>query len=93
MIKVVIQTPQGTYIVDKDVLWVDVYDGENADELIKRYGYTKDKQESVPIPNPIKKPETYESAAAKRIKLTPIEAWLEACWERYRLFWKNFLRD
>jgi len=93
MIKVVIQTTKASYVIDEDVLWVDIFDGENANELVKQYGYTKDKQESVPTQTPVKKPETYESAAAKRIKLTPIEAWLEACWERYRLFWKNFLKD
>ena len=93
MIKVVIQTKNASYLTDGDVLWVDIYDGPYASKLVKQYGYTKDKQESVPVQNPVKKPETYESAASKRMKLTPIETWLEACWERYRLFWKNFLRD
>ena len=93
MIKVVIQTTKESYVIDEDVLWVDIFDGERANELVKQYGYTKDKQKSVPIPNPVKKPETYESAAAKRMKLSPIEAWIEFCLERYRLFWKNFLRD
>ena len=93
MIKVVIQTKNASYLIDDAVLWVDIYDGPDASNLVKQYGYTEDKQVSVPAQNPVKKPETYESAAAKRIKLTPIEAWLEACWERYRLFWKNFLRD
>ena len=93
MIKVVIQTTKESYVIDKNVLWVDIFDGENANGLVKQYGYTKDKQESVPIPNPKRKPESYESVAKRRMELDPIDAWTAFILERIRLFWKNFLRD
>jgi hypothetical protein len=93
VIKVVIQTTKETYIIDKDVLWVDIFDGKHANEMVKKYGYTKDKQKSVPIPNIKKKPESYDSAAKRRMELDPIDSWTAFILERIRLFWKQFLGD
>lgn len=94
MIKVVVQTKTCSYVIDKDVLWVDIYDGENAKDLVtQQYGYTKDKRVLVPIPNPEKEPESYESTAKRRVEPDPINAWVAFTFERIRLFWKQFLGD
>lgn len=91
MIRVIIQTEKGSIIVDEGVLWVDIFDGPAGEHLEKRYGYTKDKQTSVPIPNP-KTRVSAPTPASERMALDPLDALVDLWLERIRLFWKNILR-
>ena len=93
MIKVVIQTEKDCYVIDENVVYVEIFDGPSSKELVKRYGYTKTRQRLGQGPVTQVKPGKLNTLAAKRVELNPFEAWIEFCLERYRLFWKNFLRD
>lgn len=84
MIKTIVQTKKKCYVIDDDVLWVEIfYNG------IKQYGHTADnvrigpktKNEHQPITN----------TAKKRMELDPIDEWTKFCLDRVQAFWKGFL--